>query len=381
MKKNILHVVNVYFVLPYFIGDQFLYFKSKNYDLNVVCSPSEYLEDYAKKMGFNYKEVKIVREINPLKDLIAMIAICKYIKNNKIDIVVGHTPKGALLAMLAAWIMRVPRRIYFRHGLVYETMTGFKRKFMIYMDRLCSVCSTKVVNVSHFVQAQSLRDGLNSDSKQIVLGDGTCGGIDAVNKFNPSKINEKKINELRLSLGLKPTDFVVGFCGRLVVDKGIIELVEAFDLLNGEPGRQYKLLLVGDFEKRDALPPHIISRIHENKDIIVTGFIFDDIPYYYALMNLYILPSYREGFGMSVLEASSMQLPVLTTGKSGCMHSIIEGHTGFYVLNTVESILTGIRSLRDDKNIELYGINGRKFVMEHFDNSILWPIIEQELYV
>lgn len=380
MKKNILHVVNVYFVLPYFIGEQFLYFSARNYKLHVVCSPSEYLQDYSKKMEFSYLEVKIVREINPLKDFIALITICNYIHKNKIDIVVGHTPKGALLAMMAAWIMRVPRRIYFRHGLVYETMKGFKRAFMINMDRLCSACSTQIVNVSHHVQTESLKDKLNSKQKQIILGNGTCGGIDALGKFDPLKISAEKASQLRNSLGLKPNEFVIGFCGRLVTDKGIIELVEAFDLIKHQSSVKHKLLLVGDFEKRDSLPQKTIDKINLDIDIIVTGFIFNDIEYYYSLMNLYILPSYREGFGMSVLEASSMQIPVLTTGHSGSKHSIIESKTGFYIINSVESIFEGIISLRDNPDILTFGVNGRKFVLEQFDNRILWPIIEKELF-
>lgn len=380
INKKILHVVNIYFVLPYFIGDQFLYFKEKGYELNVICSPSKYLADYANKMGFNYLEVKILRAIKPLKDLIAIYTICNFIKKNKIDIVVGHTPKGALLAMLAARIMGVPRRVYFRHGLVYETMHGIQRSLMINIDRLSALCSTKVVCVSQYIYSQSLKDRLNSEKKQIVLGKGTCGGIDSITKFNPAYIELSKINQLKVSLGIKQSDFVIGFCGRLVIDKGIIELVESFYQLKKESNRKYKLLLVGDFEQRNSLPKYIIDKIKYDEDIIVTGFVFSNIEYYYALMNLYILPSYREGFGISVLEASSMQLPVLTTKATGCKDSIIEGNTGFYVLNTINSITNAIKSLRDDKNITIYGLNGRKFVLKFFDNRILWPILEKELY-
>lgn len=380
MKKNILHIVNIYFVLPYFIGDQFFYFNKKGYKLNVICSPSQYLADYAKKMGFNYLEVEIARAIKPFKDFIAIFTICHYIKKNKIDIVVGHTPKGALLAMLAAKIMRIPCRVYFRHGLVYETMQGFQRKLMINLDRLTAFFSTKIVCVSPSVYTQSLKDRLNSEKKQIVLSKGTCGGIDSLNKFNPEKINLTTLNQLKVSLGIKQNDFVIGFCGRLVVDKGIIELVESFEQLKVESNKNYKLLLVGDFEKRNSLPKYIIDKIKYDKDIIITGFVFNNIEYYYALMNLFILPSYREGFPTSILEASAMQLPVLTTRATGCVDSIIEGHTGFYILNTVNSIFYGIKSLRDDKNIAKYGLNGRKFVLDYFDNLVLWPILEKEVY-
>ena len=116
---NILHVVNIYFVLPYFIGDQFTYFKERGYRMNVVCSPSEYLADYAKKQGFDYIETPVNRSISIKQDLASIRNICKFIRKQKIDIVVGHTPKGALLAMIAGWLCRVPKRIYFRHGLVY----------------------------------------------------------------------------------------------------------------------------------------------------------------------------------------------------------------------------------------------------------------------
>jgi glycosyltransferase involved in cell wall biosynthesis len=251
---------------------------------------------------------------------------------------------------------------------------------MKFLDRLTALCSTKVVCVSPSLYNRSLDDHLNSERKQTILGKGTCGGIDALSKFNPEKINPLKFVHLRESLMIKPSDFVIGYCGRLVVDKGIIELVDAFSLLNEKSYREFKLLLVGDFEERNSLPLHIIEKIRNDKDIITTGFIFQDIEYYYALMNIFILPSFREGFGISVLEASSMQIPVLTTQATGCVDSIIEGKTGLYVSNTKESILKGIQSLMEDKNIARFGVNGREFVLRNFDNRVLWPIIEKELY-
>lgn len=377
---HILHVVNIYFVLPSFIGNQFVFLNKKGHKVYVICSPSPYLEGYANKMQFDYIEIEITRAITPIKDLKVLLSICLYIKRNKIDIIVGHTPKGALLAMIAGWIMRVPKRIYFRHGLVYETMQGFRRELLKNLDRLTAFCSTKVVCVSPSLYARSLDDHLNSEKKQIILGKGTCGGIDALSKFNPENINSLKIEHLRESLMIKPSDFVIGYCGRLVIDKGIIELVDAFIQLKKESDRESKLLLVGDYEERDSLPGHTIEKIRNNKDIIVTGFIFKDIEYYYALMNLFILPSFREGFGTSVLEASAMKIPVLTTQVTGCIDSIIAGETGLYVSNTKESILNGILLLIDDKNIARFGLNGRKFVLNYFDNRVLWPIIEKELY-
>ena len=169
---NILHVVNIYFVLPYFIGDQFTYFKERGYKMNVVCSPSEYLADYAKKQGFNYIETPVNRSISIKQDLASIWQICKFIRKQKIDIVVGHTPKGALLAMIAGWLCRVPKRIYFRHGLVYETSHGLKRSILKTVDRITSACATQIVCVSPSVLKRSIEDRLAPAKKQMILSKG-----------------------------------------------------------------------------------------------------------------------------------------------------------------------------------------------------------------
>lgn len=381
-SKNILHVVNIFFVLPYFIGSQFKYLNKRGFKQHVICSPSHHLHEYSKEMGFQYQEIEILRAIHLLKDIKSIIQIVRYIKKNKIDTVVGHTPKGALLAMIAGFIMRVPKRIYFRHGLVHETMVGFKRWLMINIDRLTALFATKVVCVSPSLFQKSLDYKLNNSSKQIVLGKGTCGGIDAKNKFNPLMIDSAKQNDLQKKLDIHKDDYIIGFCGRLVRDKGIIELVEAFVDIQKRTKRKLKLLLVGDFEERDKLPFNIQETISNHPDIIITGFIFDSIEYYYSLMNIFVLPSYREGFPTSVLEASAMNIPVLTTTVTGCIDSIIEGETGFYISHTSEDISSKIMGLINSTSTKSNEIveNGRKFVLKNFDNQILWPIIEKELY-
>ena len=261
-----------------------------------------------------------------------------------------------------------------------KTMKGFKRKLMINLDRLTAMCSTKVVCVSPSLCIESLKAKLNPQKKQVILGKGTCGGIDSLKKFNPDKITIEKLNQIRSLLKIENNVFVIGYCGRLVKDKGIIELVEAFEHLKFVHDRKVKLLLVGDFEERDALPTTIIDKIRSNGDIIVTGFIFNDIEFYYALMNLYVLPSYREGFPTSVLEASAMKIPILTTKATGCIDSIIEGETGEYITNSSENISVSILTLMNSDKLKKMGENGRNFVLNNFDNQILWPLIEDKLY-
>lgn len=370
---NILHVVNIYFVLPYFIGGQFRYFKDKGYNMNVVCSESEYLKDYASEQGFEYLETPINRSISLKDDLRSIRKICRYIKRQKVDIIVGHTPKGGLLAMIAGKICRVPKRIYFRHGLVYETSQGLKRIILKSVDRLASMCATKIICVSPSVLKRSIDDRLAPAKKQIILKDGTCNGVDTVTQFNPDLTDKNKIAELKTRYGIKSGDFVIGYSGRLVKDKGIIELVQAFDRLKN--AENCRLLLVGMFEERDALPEDIKDRILNDDRIIYTGFVNGGMENYYSMMDLYVLPSYREGFPTGVLEAQAMRLPVITTRVTGCCDSIIDGLTGLFADNSADDIAAKIDEIRLNKRID--GRCGREWVTEKFDSRIIWQEIEK----
>jgi glycosyltransferase involved in cell wall biosynthesis len=372
MKKSILHVVNVFFVLPHFFGDQFSYFKNKGYKVHVICSPSEYLRGFAAMKQFVYKEIPVLRKIALKADIWAVVRICRYIKDNKIDIIVGHSPKGALLAMLAGWVMRVPTRIYFRHGLVYETAKGGMYALLINMDRLTAFLSTKVVCVSPSLFQKSLKDWLNKASKQIVLGKGTCAGID-VERFAPELIPAARRRTLREMLAIPEDAVVIGFCGRIAKDKGIAELVHAFEMLQQGARKSLHLLLVGMLDERDPPSVEIQEKISSNPAISVTGYVKDNVELYYSLMNIFVLPSYREGFPTCVLEASAMQLPVVTTRATGCIDSIVENETGVYVDHAPDSIANALLDFidNDGKRFE-YGLAGRNFVKANFEQSIIW---------
>lgn len=369
---NILHVINIYFSLTYF-GEQFRHFVDKGYNEHVICSPSEFFPEYAKKQKIKYREVPINRKISIKDDLIAIKEVYKYIKANDIDVVEGHTPKGALVGMIAAWLARVPKRLYFRHGLVYETSKGLKRFILVTCDRVTSFCATQVVCVSPSVLEISIKDKLAPVKKQFILGKGTCGGVDTKYHFNPANVNQADVDQLRAKYGISKDDFVIGFTGRLVKDKGIIELVRAFNMLKDR--KHLKLLLVGMFEERDALPEDVKESILHAKDVVYTGFINGGMEKFYSLMNVYTLPSYREGFPTGVLEAQSMGLPILTTTATGCRDSIVDGKTGLFITHDPEDIAQKIDMIRNDYAID--GNNGRKWVKENFDNEIIWNEIEK----
>ncbi len=376
-KRDILHVVNIYFVIPYFIDGQFDYFEGKGYRMHVVCSPSPYLDGYAKAHGFDYREIPILRSVNIGQDVRSIRAICKYIKEKNIGIVVGHTPKGALLAMIAAWLCHVPVRIYFRHGLVYQTSHGLKRFILKSVDRVASLLSTKIICVSPSVLKQSVADRLAPKRKQMILANGTCCGIDTNGKFNPANIDKAKLAAMKEKWGIGNADWVIGYTGRLVRDKGIIELVEAFKKIKTATNNAHiKLLLVGMFEERDALPKDVHDEIVNNPDIVWTDFQNSDMEYFYSMMNVYVLTSYREGFPTGVLEAQAMEVPVVTTRATGCIDSIHEGETGLFTGHDASQIAKAITDIYEGKT-GINGVKARQWVDEKFENHIVWKEIEK----
>lgn len=373
---KLLHVVNIYFVIPYFLGNQLKYFKDKGYQEHIICSPSEEMAGYATEMGFQYREFPVERKISIGNDLKAVWKTMRYIRNNNIDVVTGHTPKGGLIAMLAAWLTCRKVRIYFRHGLVYETSKGIKRALLMNIDRLASALATKVVCVSPSVMRRSLEDKLAPASKQLILGNGTCNGIN-IERFSPSVLDASEQKELKRKYGFTEDDFVIGYVGRMVRDKGIIELIEAFDELC-KVHKNVKILLVGMLEVRDELPKNVVDVINSNPNIIHTGYIdYRQIEKYYGLMSVYVLPSYREGFPTSVLEASAMQLPVVTTRVTGCCDSIIDGKTGLFVDNDSNDLCRALKTLIGDAALcKAMGEYGRKMVVDKFDERSIWTYIE-----
>lgn len=376
-KNNILHVVNISFVIPFFLGKQLNWFVNKGNKEYVVCSESEELNFFSKEYCFEYRTIDILRKISIVKDLKAVYAVAKYIKEVKADVVAGHTPKGGLIAMLAAYIARVPIRIYFRHGLVYETSHGIKRSLLVNIDRLASKLATKIVCVSPSVAQRSIEDKLNPPEKQVVLAHGTCNGIE-IDRFCMDNIDKQELQQLKYKYGINQGDYVIGFAGRLVRDKGIIELVRAYQELR-KVHPNIKLMLVGMLEIRDALPEDIVKTIKEDSGIISTGYVgYTSIEKYYAMMDVFILPSYREGFPTSVLEASSMGIPVITTRATGCCDSIINGETGMFVGHDVKEIKDSILKLYSDADLrKRMGIEGRKMVSKNFRQEIVWNEIEQ----
>lgn len=374
MKKKALQVVNIPFVLPYYFGDQIAYLKEIGLDVQVACSPGPELDKFADKYEINRFPIEVLRKIDVRADLKSLFQLIRIIKRENFEYVIGHTPKGALLAMLASKIAGVKHRIYFRHGIVFETSTGLKKVLMMSLERLTSSCATKVVSVSNSVLKYADAAHINSSHKNILLNKGTCNGID-FNRFKREIPNSK----LQAHLGINDGDIVLGFVGRLVNDKGINELINAWKIVK-DKGQKFKLLLVGPYEERDAISEDVKNYILEEPSILHTDLVEDTVPYY-DLMDVFILPSYREGFPTVVLEASAMELPVITTKSTGCIDSIQENITGLFVDLNGEDIASKILYYFKDEHLrKTHGANGREWVKTDFDQQVVWQAIREKIF-
>jgi len=374
---KILHVFTLAVTAESFFDGQFAYLSDAGYNIHLIAS-TEPSKEFCQRNHITFHQIPVARRVDIKADITAIKALCKLIKREKFDAVFGHTPKGALVAMCAARLSGVKIRVYYRHGLIYTTATGAKRLIFKAVERFTAALATKIVNVSPSLSKLAVKDNLNSDNKQIVIGSGTCGGIDAENTFNPDKVDSGMISALRSGQKISKDDYVIGFCGRLCKDKGIRELIEGFRLFRKtHPSIRAKLLLIGGYDGRDILPESIHQTIDTDNDIISTGYILKNIQNYYALMDVFVFPSYREGFGMCVIEASAMKVPILVSRSHGCVDSIRENVTGRYIDISPESIASGLSDMLDVDLRHRLGKGGRQFVLNNFDHKVMWPLIKK----
>lgn len=249
---KLIHVFSIFGTAESFFDGQFKYLTDKGYEIVVVSSDAPNTDAFCRRNGVRFVPVKIPRSVSPNAIVKAVKSLCSLIRNENADAVFGHTPVGALCAMIAARLCGVKKRVYYRHGLIYTTMKGLKHTIFKAEEKFVASLATSVINVSHSLSKLAVADGLNKAEKQYVIGHGTCGGIDAQNIFNPSLVDTDKLLFIKKKLGLNDTDIVFGFCGRICNDKGIPELVDAFELFQKlHSNIKAKLLFIGRFDTRE----------------------------------------------------------------------------------------------------------------------------------
>lgn len=378
---KLIHVFSIFGTAESFFDGQFKYLTDQEYEIVVVSSDAPNTDAFCKRNGVRFVPLNIPRSVSPMAIVKAVKSICSLIRKEKADAVFGHTPVGALCAMIAARLCGVKNRVYYRHGLIYTTMKGLKHTIFKAEEKFVASLATSVINVSHSLSKLAVADGLNEAKKQYVIGHGTCGGIDAQNIFNPSLVDVDKLLLIKKKLGLNDADIVFGFCGRICNDKGIPELVDAFELFQKlHSNIKAKLLFIGRFDTRDGISEEKKQQIESNSDIVISGHIDKvEIPYYYSMLDVFVFPSHREGFGMCVVEASAMEKPILDSRAHGCVDAIVEHETGEYIDLSADGICKGMEQMLDEELRGKLGKSGRKRVLEWYDFKVMWPLVS-DLY-
>ena len=379
MKPKIIRSSTIAMSLDILIKGQ-LAFLQNYYDVIAVSGQDDHLTVVKTREKVRTVDIAMNRNISLLKDLFTLIKLYLLFKKEKPAIVHSITPKAGLLSMLAAKFAGVPIRIHTFTGLIFPTKTGLLQKLLIYMDKLLCWAATNIYPEGNGVKNDLTKFSITSKPLK-VLANGNVNGID-VNFFSPQQISTEIKNEFRNELNIKENDFVFIFVGRLVGDKGINELINAFKELSANTNNNFetKLLLVGSLETElDPLLPEVLEEIKNNHNIISSGFQKDVRPYF-AISNALVFTSYREGFPNVVIQAGAMELPSIVSDINGCNEIIINGKNGIVipVKNTDAIMNSMIHLLKDKGYYQKLKNNSRKLIIDRYEQSIVWNALLEE---
>ena len=377
MKKKLIRVTTVPISLEKLLENQ-LTFMDNYFDVTAISSDEENLLTFGKKNNIKTKHIELTRKITPIKDLMSLWKMYLFFKKEKPYIVHSHTPKAGTIAMLAAKFAKVPHRLHTVAGLPLLETSGIKRKILNFVEKITYWAATKVYPNSNGLLEIIENEKLCKKDKLKIIADGSSNGIDT-NKFSPEKITDRERENLRNELKINSDDFVFIFVGRLVRDKGINELIEAFMSIDSET-LKCKLLLVGPLEPElDPLNTNTLKNIDIHKNIISVGYQNDVIPYF-SISNALVFPSYREGFPNVVMQAGSMGLPSIVTDINGCNEIISPDKNGLIIpaKNVLELVKSMNKLITDKNKTDMMSSNARSYILNRYEQKRVWEAILNE---
>lgn len=376
-KPKLIRITTVPLSLDKLLSGQLNYMNSF-YKVIAVSSEKEYLERLGNKEHVQTFHLEMSRKITPLKDFIAVVKLYRFLKLNKPLIVHTHTPKAGIVGMLASKLAGVPHRLHTVAGLPLLEVGGTKRKLLDFVEKTTYTCATKVYPNSYGLTKIILQNKYTKTDKLKVIANGSSNGIDTA-YFNPELFTQIQNTALRKQLYIESEDFVFVFVGRLVADKGINELVAAFQIVTSKY-LNTKLILVGDYETDlDPLLPETITAIQNNSNIVSVGFQSDVRPYL-AISDALVFPSYREGFPNVVMQAGAMGLPSIVTNINGCNEIIKDGQNGTIIpVKNVAAIIEKMELMLTDKSyFKKLKSNARQMIVSRYEQMLVWEAILQE---
>ncbi len=362
-------VTTVSLTLRVFLLKQLVYLFQNGFDVTVVC---EYDPIFARDCPpeIKYIPVHMTRKIGGWSTFTGWWKLFWLFKREKFRMIQYSTPKAALISSLAGFIAGVPVRIYCQWGIYYVGVNGLVKKVFKLIEKFTCFCSTDITPDSNGNLKFAIVEGLYARKKGSVVYNGSANGVN-LNKFDIAK----KIiwrNNIRAEFSLNEGSFVYGFVGRITKDKGINELINVFQQ-SAQNDSGVFLMLVGMEEEKHELNSTVAEVIHNHPQIITLGW-KANIQEYIAAMDVMVLPSYREGFGVVAIEAQALGVPVITTDIPGPRDAIINGKTGILVsIADEESLMAAMHKLKNDQDLlTTMGDKGILFVRENFEQGMFW---------
>lgn len=362
-------ITTVSITLQAFLLEQLVYLSQNGFDVTVVCEYDPiFVRDCPPEL--KYIPVHMTRRIGWWSTLTGWWKLFWLFKREKFRMIQYSTPKAALISSLAGFIAGIPVRLYCQWGIYYVGINGLMQKVFKLIEKLTCFCSTDIAPDSNGNLEFAIGEGLFQRSKGGVVYNGSANGVN-LNKFD---IAQKKIwcNDIRTELNLNKDSFVYGFVGRITRDKGLNELVNVFQRL-AQNDSEIFLILIGMEEEKHGLNLTVIEAIHHHPQIITLGRKTNPQEYI-AAMDVVVLPSYREGFGIVAIEAQAMGVPVITTDIPGPRDAIINRETGMLIpAADEESLMVAMHKLKNNQDLlKSMGDKGILFVRENFEQGIFW---------
>jgi glycosyltransferase involved in cell wall biosynthesis len=376
MKPKLIRVTTVPESLRILLKGQHKFMSTNGFEVIGVSSAGNSLYEVSKEEEIRVIEIEMSRKITPINDFFSVYHLYKVIKKEKPIIVHSHTPKAGIVSMLAAKLANVPIRLHTVAGLPLMEATGMKRKVLNFVEKVTYACATNVYPNSKGLYQFIVNEKLVSSKKIKVIANGSSNGIDTT-YFDSERISEDQRSEFRTKLNIQKTDFVFVFVGRLVGDKGINELIDAFSKIKNS---KVKLLLVGGLEPDlDPLFNHTINEIKTNSNIISVGFQSDVRPYF-AISHCLVFPSYREGFPNVVMQAGAMGLPSIVSNINGCNEIIEEGINGTIItIKDTKSLFESMLKMVNNEHWRCQlASNARDKIVSRYEQQVVWDAILNE---
>lgn len=361
---KLMRVVTVDMSLRWMLAGQLRYLNENGLEVVGVAADTGLMRQVRLTEEVRCVDLPMRREIAPVQDLKSLLAMIRLFRRERPEIVHANTPKGSLLAMVAAWLCRVPVRVYTVTGLRFETATGMLRTILKTMERITCRCATAVVPEGDDVKSMLIREDICR-----------CP-LDKIHNGNINGLDLEYYRMVPMPETGAPVTFV--FIGRVTHDKGIDELVEVFDEIDRRDNTDnIRLLLVGPLEQElDPLSPLTLEIIRRNEHIESVGF-QQDIRPWVEQSHVVVLPSHREGFSSVPMQAGAMGRPCIMTRVNGASEVIEDGKSGLLIdVGDKSALKAAMIRIAEDAQLRVsMGHRGRRLMEERFDRRDLWQAI------